>query len=281
MRSSLILTLLATAACGADDDEIPFAQAATASDEALSMSSESAGFASGLFGDAGLPRARRFMACDPDPAITWTSICGNDYASSIELAWEDCTELREDASADGTLAVSKSITASNEACDDTTVLTINQAATGSMTLARDDGATITKSATLEAIGTRSIGSRPSTLRAEIDYSRSGVSADGEALVAAVISGEVDVVYAHDAQPPTETMNGELHATVDGKRGTHELSAEVADLVRVPKDVCRFPVSGSLEVRRDDRSRVLVFGPECGAATLDGEAVTLPLNRDRR
>ena len=56
------------------------------------------------------------------------------------------------------------------------------------------------------------------------------------------------------------------------RGTVTL----ASIVRPPRDVCRWPTSGSLtRASSDGTTHTLAFGPDCGTATLDGTAVTLP------
>jgi hypothetical protein len=51
---------------------------------------------------------------------------------------------------------------------------------------------------------------------------------------------------------------------------------LTDIVRVPPPVCAWPLSGTLQrAEADGTTHVLSFGPECGQATLDGAAITLP------
>lgn len=73
--------------------------------------------------------------------------------------------------------------------------------------------------------------------------------------------------------PTRTINGSYTETfLDGTSGTVTL----AGVVRPPRNVCRWPTGGTLtRALAGGTTHVLAFGPTCGAATLDGTAVTLP------
>jgi hypothetical protein len=75
-----------------------------------------------------------------------------------------------------------------------------------------------------------------------------------------------------------TINGSyMEAYLDGTQGTVTLQ----DIVRPPRNVCPWPTSGTLtRADADGTSHALVFGPDCGAATLDGTVVDLPAQPSR-
>jgi hypothetical protein len=88
-----------------------------------------------------------------------------------------------------------------------------------------------------------------------------------------LSGSLTVAFDASATPPPRTINGSLQiALPDGSTD----SATLVDVVRDPPRTCRTPVSGALNYTAGatGTAHALVFGPSCGAATLDGVAVSL-------
>jgi hypothetical protein len=69
------------------------------------------------------------------------------------------------------------------------------------------------------------------------------------------------------------------ATVDGAVSVAlpfgEAATAITGLVRVPPTECQYPIAGTVEhTLPDGTSHILAFGPACGQATADGEAVDL-------
>ena len=87
-----------------------------------------------------------------------------------------------------------------------------------------------------------------------------------------LTGSMSVEFSSDT-PPVRTINGSyIEASHDGTEGTVTLE----NIVRTPRNVCRWPTSGTLtRTTSDGQTHTLTFGPDCGTATLDGTAVELP------
>jgi hypothetical protein len=105
-----------------------------------------------------------------------------------------------------------------------------------------------------------------------DVTRSVTDASGAVVRSVHLTGSMSVEFSSDT-PPTRTINGSYNEELnDGTTGTVTL----AGIVRPPRSVCPWPTSGTLtRANSAGETHTLVFGPECGAATLDGNATQLP------
>ena len=112
---------------------------------------------------------------------------------------------------------------------------------------------------------------------QADVTRTLTDASGAVVRSVHLTGAMSVEFSSDT-PPTRTINGAYaEAFADGTQGSVTLAA----IVRPPRNVCPWPVSGTLtRTTADGQSHTLVFGPECGDATLDGTAVELPEHQRR-
>ncbi len=265
-------------ACGQEaPTPIDFTAAAGHTEEALMISSELAGFAAARFATWGLPRAGLVFSCDPEPEVGWTQVCGRDVPTEVTLAWDACSGMRQEATSSGSLHVVNSFTPSSEACDDDTVLSIAHDASFELSITGPRDYTISETGTVSASGSRSLSGPAMEMAVTTHLSRSLTNAEGRS-ISATLSGSHTTVFDHATDPATATSNGTQDVEIDGARGAHAIAVTITDLVRVAPAVCRYPVSGTLLLVRDELSRSVVFGPECGQASIDGEALTLPLDR---
>ncbi|MBS2032848.1 MAG: hypothetical protein JST54_33550 [Deltaproteobacteria bacterium] len=105
----------------------------------------------------------------------------------------------------------------------------------------------------------------------LDVSRTMTAPDGGSDATAV-SGSLSIAFDASSGAPVRTVSGELSLTLPG--GNTE-TATLNGVVRDPPRTCRTPVGGSIDYAGSDgTSHELAFGPTCGAATLDGTAITL-------
>ncbi|MDY7224960.1 hypothetical protein [Hyalangium rubrum] len=116
------------------------------------------------------------------------------------------------------------------------------------------------------------GAPPQQKSTQADVTRTRTDASGTVVSSVHLTGSMNVEFSSDT-PPVRTVNGSYTETfLDGTQGTVTLE----NIVRAPRNVCQWPTSGTLtRASADGQSHTLVFGPDCGTATLDGAAVTLP------
>lgn len=136
----------------------------------------------------------------------------------------------------------------------------------------EDGSVSTVQGTSSSTATLNGDAPPQTKATQADVTRSRTDASGAVVSSVHLTGAITVAFSSDT-PPTRTVNGSYtEAQLDGTTGTVTLDA----LVRPPRNVCRWPTSGTLtRASSDGTTHTLVFGPDCGTATLDGTAVELP------
>ena len=113
---------------------------------------------------------------------------------------------------------------------------------------------------------------------QVDVTRTRTNADGTVAGTVHIVGALTVAFSSDV-PPVRTINGSY--TEDSSE-FGQATVTLTDIVRPPRFVCPWPVSGTLtRVAADGTTHAVVYGPDCGSATLDGTAVTMPARRGRR
>lgn len=151
-------------------------------------------------------------------------------------------------------------------------VTQNQVVTFSLSRMGREGGVSTVQGTSSS-STQLIGDAPPQQKTtETDVTRTLKDETGEVVRSVHLKGSTSVSFSSDT-PPVRTLNGAYaEEFLDGTTGTVTL----ANLVRPPRNVCPWPTSGTLtRASGDGQTHVLVFGPECGDATLDGTAVELP------
>ncbi|WP_375769592.1 hypothetical protein NR798_01540 [Archangium gephyra] len=154
-------------------------------------------------------------------------------------------------------------------------VTQNQSVTFTISRTDDEGAVSTVQGT-SASSSELVGDAPPQKKStEADVTRTLTDATGAVVRSVHLKGSTSVEFSTDT-PPVRTLNGSYtEEFLDGSQGTVTLD----DIVKPPRNVCPWPTSGTLSrASGDGETHVLVFGPECGTATLDGTAVELPAHR---
>lgn len=148
----------------------------------------------------------------------------------------------------------------------------SQVATFSISRTDEEGAVSKVEGTTSSFADLVDGAPPQHKSTESDVTRTLTDASGTVVSSVRLTGNQSVEFSSDT-PPVRTLNGSFtEALLDGTQGTVTL----ANVVRPPRNVCPWPTSGTLtRAASDGTTHVLAFGPDCGAATLDGTAVDLP------
>jgi hypothetical protein len=168
-----------------------------------------------------------------------------------------------------------STTTAQGECSDITELKSEQQATHNIqhTTAAGLVVTLTGTVTSNSSQTPATGSR--TQSSTVDTTRTRVDASGSTIDSVHLTGTLESTFDKSAETPTQTSSGSM--TVTQADGTTS-SATLTNVVRVPRETCDWPISGTIERTADGIAHVLVFGPDCGQATLDGTATTLPAHQ---
>lgn len=247
------------------------------------------------------PDVRRWthegLKCDTTPTQATVDVCGETYPSEIHLDWSGCQlegfsregrrgppptspgstttsgggATRSPVTSEGTVDVVSTTTAQAE-CSDSTPIDVQQQATYNIQHTREDGEITTISGTVTSTASHSAASGPLGQSSTFDTTRTRVDASGNTVDSVHLLGTLQSSFSQSEDARTHTSNGTL--TVIEADGTHS-TVTLTDVVRVPRETCDWPLSGSISRTADGGGHVLVFGPECGQATLDGEAITLP------
>ncbi len=136
----------------------------------------------------------------------------------------------------------------------------------------EDGSSSTVQGTSSSSAQLVADAPPQEKTTQADITRTHTDASGAVVSSVHLTGTMTVEFSNDT-PPTRTINGSYtEAFHDGTQGTVTLQ----NIVRAPRNVCRWPTSGVLtRATSDGQTHTLAFGPDCGTATLDGTLVELP------
>lgn len=136
----------------------------------------------------------------------------------------------------------------------------------------EDGSSSTVQGTTSSSAQLVADAPPQEKSTQADITRTHTDASGAVVSSVHLTGTMSVEFSSDT-PPTRTINGSYsEAFLDGTQGTVTLE----NIVRAPRNVCRWPTSGVLtRATSDGQTHTLAFGPDCGTATLDGTLVELP------
>ena len=172
----------------------------------------------------------------------------------------------------GTVDITFTYTA---AADCSGSITQDQSVTFQISRTDADGAVSTQQGTTTSSALLVAGAPPQQKSTQADVTRTLTDSSGTVVKSVHLKGATSVDFSSDT-PPVRTLNGSYSEDfLDGSTGTVTLT----NLVRPPRNVCPWPTSGSLtRASSDNTSHSLVFGPDCGSASLDGTAVDLTTQR---
>jgi hypothetical protein len=252
--------------------------------------------------------------CDASPDITYAEVCGKSLPATVKLEWTDCAapqrggrgghprggpppsggadggmpppppgggeggrmggEGHAHGPSSGTVEIASTYS-TPEGCEGAIVQ--EQSVSFQISRTGEDGSVATAQGTTASTLQLVADAPPQKKATQADVTRTLTDASGAVVRSVHLTGAMSVEFSSDT-PPTRTINGAYaEAFADGTQGSVTLAA----IVRPPRNVCPWPVSGTLtRATADGQSHTLVFGPECGAATLDGTAVELPEHQRR-
>ncbi|MFO0710844.1 MAG: hypothetical protein U0353_13445 [Sandaracinus sp.] len=220
---------------------------------------------------AALPAA---AACDPSPSLGTTELCGRTVLRDARFAFADC-DLGGGRVASGSLEILRALPDA-PTCE-SRPSGIEETARIVLEREGPSGQHATLEGTAVSRFDRPTGEIGAPVRhVDLDMTRT-ISAHNDAHVRSA-----HLVASLDVRPSEDGVR-----TVDGSgslalpRGG-SVAIELASVVRAPAEVCAHPVGGTLtRTGPDGTSHELVFGPECGQATLDGSPLDLTTASLRR
>ncbi len=306
-QGRLLGTVLLAAALGtgcggaSSEEETPAAQASealgTASDSAHSMELER--LIAGLDGDLKREQHEAFR-CDPEPEVTEVQVCDKTVPSRMRFEWTECSRApfqrpppeagqtqdgqwmprggglpppgdAAPTSSSGTVELVNDVIVTPEGtCGPETRLDSLQSATFSTTHTRPDGSVVTFQGTATSSGNRLVSETSFTRTGTVDTTREVRDAEGQVVRSLHLSGTLSVAFDGSGEEPVRILSGKFDAALaDGT--TSVITVEELRRTRG----CRWPIAGTVvQTQADGTEHVLGFGPECGSATLDGEAYEL-------
>lgn len=154
----------------------------------------------------------------------------------------------------------------------------DESASFSITRTAPDGSTAESVGTTTGEAQLVTDGKPLQKALQVDVTRTRKDSAGAVTDSVHLVGSTTVAFSSDT-PPTRTINGSFTEThADGSTGT----TTQTDVVRPPMDVCAWPISGTLaRTSSNGDSHTLVYGPDCGSATLDGTVIDLSVRPERQ
>jgi len=206
------------------------------------------------------------------------SSSGSTSGGTVSNAGGTRTTAAGLSSADGHAAPGPSsgtvdVTYTYSAAEDCTgAVTQEQSVSFQISRTATDGSVAKEQGTTSSTAQLVDGAPPQQKQTHADVTRSTTDASGTVASSVHLTGSMSTAFSSDT-PPSRTINGSYtEEFLDGSQGTVTL----ANIVRPPRSVCPWPTSGTLSRNTSDgQTHTLVFGPDCGTATLDGSAVQLP------
>jgi hypothetical protein len=301
---------MAAGGCGGSSAAEDATAAVSQAMEETSDATDAADVASLLHGlNALRPQAVEGFHCDTSPDVTTVDVCGKALPATVHLEWTGCAggggrhggrrppppagggspppagggtssapasaegcQTPGGGPSDGIVDITYTYSAAEDCTGD---VTREQAVTFEIKRTAEDGTVALLKGSSSASAVLVASGPPRQKATAADVTRTTTDASGTVIRSVRLVGEMATAFS-SGTPPTRTINGSYTETLlDGSTGTVTL----ADVVRPPRNVCRWPTGGTLtRALSDGTSHVLAFGPECGAATLDGAAVELPERR---
>jgi len=294
---TLALLLLVVSGCGLFGGEDATAAVAEAIEPASNAtdSPEMAGLLGGLgmIGAPG-PDAVEGFRCDESPDVTNVTVCDKQFPSSIHLEWTGCSTAPPpppdgaptqghrgppggpggpgmiDGTSTGSVDVNLQVALDpSTECGAGAVYQLQQSTTFEVQRSASNGFSASASGTSTSTATLGPDGETKTTQLDVTRSFSDGSDEGRSMH---LTGETTSTFNASSGALVRTVNGNLQASLsDG----NSFTIQIVDLVRPAPWVCRWPTSGSIiRTAADGTSHTLVYGPECGQATLDGEDITL-------
>jgi hypothetical protein len=193
-----------------------------------------------------------------------------DSQTGFTLTVAQC-KLSNGATLEGKLEVSSTYTASDDACDSATTLTVAYEATyTNLTYVAPDGRKIVLVKLVDT-GTyeRKLQEPPASVSSRIEAELQRYDAAGTLSSSRTFAGTIDYQISHP--PLTILANAKLDATnaLDGGK----MSAVTVTSLKIQRSCCH-PTGGTIVAVGAERTSY-EFGPGCGDAKRDGASIQLP------
>lgn len=303
VQLGVFVTLTAALGAGCTQSEDATAAAVEALEPA-SNSTDSAELAGLLRGDmiASDRDTAEGFRCDASPDITYTTVCDRSFPATVHLEWSGCTTgLRPpppatdgglpppppgsgpgpgghhhrdghfEGTSSGSADLSYTVTLDpTTECGAGAQFLVQQVTTFQVQRSGRDGRSASASGTSSSNAV--VGADgPLSKSTQMDVTRSFSDGSGTARTIH-LTGGVDEAFDRSSGVLVRTLNGDLAAEYsDGAAGQIQL----VNLVRPPRQTCRWPTSGSvIRTDADGTAHTLTYGPACGQATLDGQDISL-------
>jgi hypothetical protein len=289
-----------TAAVTATTAELAATTASMGTGSDLSSAPELAGMMAGLIPPR-VPDGIEGFRCDSTPTITTTTVCGHDFPSSIQLDWTACTarpdhgggpgpspsggggagaggvadDRGDGATSAGTVSITNTVSVDPAgACDGAATYTFTRSSNADVTTTETDGTSAEVVAAVSSTSTRQPDAKSFAQTKTYDVQRVDRDASGATTRTTHLAGQVSETFDGSGATPVRTIDGSV--TRDAADGTTTTLSLTGVTLPVAGD-CRWPTAGTVVETAADgtTAHTLVFGPTCGAATLDGAAIALP------
>ncbi|MFY2556390.1 hypothetical protein ACN469_02000 [Corallococcus terminator] len=311
LKAGLLATALFGVGCGAEKDAGITEQQSQLAVASAVGEAQSADVPLGARFLDGLPQeVRRWehegYQCDAEPETAKVEVCGQSFPSELHLSWTDCqartrgrggcgwdrpqpppdsgTPTTQPTAGEGPRGEGPGVVSSGsvdvvtaiapaEECAENAPLRFEQQSTHDITHTATGGQSAKMTGSIASVSMRVPGARTLSRSVTFDTTRTNLDAQGTVVDSIHLTGTLEETFDPDATEPKRTSHGTLTATLaDGSVSTVTQSG----IVRVPPSVCAWPIAGTQQrTLADGTTHTLVYGPECGQATLDGEALALP------
>jgi hypothetical protein len=234
------------------------------------------GLTRGASTDFDVSNAPEAIPCDPTPDLLTVDVCGRTFTEASHFEWHDCAGPgyrgpgnvgTSSGTIDTTLAIGSDVSSS---CDASSEYPFDDEASYAIVRHLRDGASLVASGDASSTTLRSLDAEVFTRLTHLDAQRVLSKSDGTIERSVHLLGDILVRFDTETEPEKRTFNGTVTATyLDGSAETVTLT----DVVRYPPASCSEPVAGVVQrLGGDGITHTLVFGPDCGDETLDGQPV---------
>lgn len=278
MKRIAALVLILAAACAPDSVD-PLTSdggdAAIAASEAVGIAGDAALLGAGIAIDRPLMMGIGGFSCDSTPEITTATVCGRDYPATAHLEWTSCAGQGSGTSS-GVVDLTQTIVADPPDCGTTTTITGTLAADFDVTRTRPNAGGVHLDGVSSSTAVHTQASQTATISGTVDVTQERLDTAGIPVRTIDLDGTFSVAFDESGTVPTRTLDADLTAVLVNESTTLEI--DVVDVVRVPPSTCPYPISGSVQATKTvngaSTTHLLVYGPNCGDATLDGQPIDL-------
>jgi hypothetical protein len=219
--------------------------------------------------------ARVAMACDAQPKMETTDLCGHPVIRDAHFSWTGCTVPLHDGAhgvartTSGTLDLTTDV---EGACHSGAPPILVHEHSFRVEREMGGGIGLLTRGTATARRTHAASHASSTVEVKLDVTREvkrGEHVMGSGSVVGTMRATIDrASHAH-------TVNGTANLRLPhAHHGATEGTIELVDVVHPSPDSCPWPLSGTIVHTIGEKTHALQLGPTCGEATVEGKRIDL-------